>query len=299
MGTARGASWCASLGTRAGVRLGALAAIALLAACAPGVRRLEYGSLESPAMGRPMDYAVYEPLDRERDERLPMVVFLHGGGDGVDCFDEAGVGQALDAALAAGRVPRSLIVVAEGELGFWENWVDGSRRYRDWVLRDLVPAISERYATLGCPDDCHVMGISMGGYGALRFALLDGDRFASVTAISAPILDTEAMMSLANEGFIRFVVPVERIWGPGDDPEEVGQADLFLRWTEPADLAGLRLVLAWGDRDRDRIVESNERFHAHLEEHGIAHEAFVFDGDHDWTAWTPAIMRALRLQLGR
>jgi enterochelin esterase-like enzyme len=273
--------------------------IALLAfcACAPQARRLEYGTLQSPAMGREMAFAVYAPPDRAPGERLPLVVFLHGGGDDVDCFDRARVGQALDRALAEGHVPRSVIVVAEGELGFWENWVDGSRRYRDWVVRDLVPWVSGRYHTLPCPDDCHVMGISMGGHGALRFALLEGDRFASVTAISAPIPDTEAMMALANTGFIRFIIPVERIWGPGDDPEEVGRADLFLQWTRPGDLGGLRLLLAWGTRDRARVIETNERFHAHLESHGVDHEAIVFEGGHDWESWTPVLERALAVQL--
>ncbi|MGH0036385.1 MAG: alpha/beta hydrolase [Myxococcota bacterium] len=281
------------------VGLLAVAAVFPSLACAPGARRLSYGTLESPAMGRPMEYAIYEPADRGAAERLPLVVFLHGGGDAVDCFDEAGVGQALDAALAQGRLARAVVVVAEGDLGFWENWVDGSRMYRDWVVRDLVPHVRERYATLDCPAGCHVIGISMGGHGALRFALLEPGRFASVTAISAPIMDTDSMLSLANSGFVRFLIPVKRIWGPGDDREEVEQADLFVRWTKPEDLRGMRLVLAWGEADRDRVIDSNERFHAHLERHSVPHEAIVFEGGHDWTAWTPVLEQALSIQIGR
>jgi enterochelin esterase-like enzyme len=275
----------------------AVFALAVSSGCAPTVQRLAYGTLASPAMGREMEYAVYEPPDRRPGERLPLVLFLHGGGDGVDCFDQARVGQAFDAALAAGRIPRVLVVVAQGDLGFWENWADGSRMYRDWVMRDLLPHVATQYATLACPKDCHVMGISMGGYGALRFGLLEADHFASVTAISAPIMDTEAMMALANSGLIRFLIPVHRIWGPGDDPEEVGKADLFVQWTRPEDLDGLRLMLAWGDHDRSRVIETNERFHSHLEEHGVPHEADEFEGGHDWKSWTPVLERALEVQV--
>ena len=274
-------------------------ALTVLCTCSSAELRLRYSTLESPAMGRPMEFAIYQPADWTPDERLPLVIFLHGGGDGVDCFDRADVGQALDAWLAERRIPRSIIAVAEGELGFWENWADGSRMYRDWVLRDLLPHVRECYRTLGCPDGCHLVGISMGGYGALRFALLEPGAFASVTAISAPILDTDAMLGVANSRLLRIVVPVGRIWGSGDDRTGVERDDLYLRWARPDDLGGLRLMIAWGEGDRRRVRESNERFRAHLEERGVPHVAYVFPGGHTWSAWRPALEQVLRVQLSR
>ena len=40
-----------------------------------------------------------------------------------------------------------------------------------------------------------------------------------------------------------------------------------------------------------------EAFHAHLEKHGIPHEAAIFDGSHDWNSWKPVLERVLRVQL--
>jgi len=277
-------------------RLAALAA-GVLVACASAPSRLEYASLESAAMGRPMDYALYLPPDWQPGEEMPLVVFLHGGGDGVDCFDEAGVGQVLDAALASGRLPRAAIVVAEGDLGFWENWADGSHAYRDWVLHDLVPHVEAATGAGPCPERCHVVGISMGGYGALRIALLEPRAFSTVTAISAPILDTDAMDDLANRSWLRFLIPVDRIWGDAQDREAIARGDLYLRWRGPADLGPTRLVLAWGDHDRRGVREMNERFHTHLEEAEIPHVALVFEGGHRWSDWTPVLVDALRIQL--
>jgi enterochelin esterase-like enzyme len=273
-----------------------LGGVLLQLACASTPPRLGYGEIPLPETDRVLEYAVYLPPGFAPAEALPLVVFLHGAGDGPDCFDEAGIGQRLDAAIAAGRVPRAVIVVPRGDLGFWENWVDGSYRYRDWVMRSLVPAIASRYGTRPCPAGCHLIGISMGGHGALRFALLEPGAFASVTAVSAPILNTEDALHLVNESWMRFVIPSRRIWGPGER-EMIERDDFFLRWTRPEDLAGVHLMLAWGEADHARIVDTNERFEQHLVESGIPHESFVFPGRHDWEAWGPALEHVLATQL--
>lgn len=274
-----------------------LAGLALaLICCASPERRLLYGEVALPEADRSLEYALYLPPHFSPDETLPLVVFLHGGGDGPDCFDEARVGQHLDAQIAAGRVPRVVIAVPRGDFGFWENWADGSYRYRDWVIRRLMPEIATRYGTAPCPAGCHLVGVSMGGHGALRFLLFEPGLFASVTVISAPIVDTDAAWHLANESWLRFVIPTERIWGPSDR-ESIAREDYTLRWTRPEDLGGSRLMLAWGDEDRETIIETNERFERHLRESGIPHAVLVFEGGHDWRSWTPALDQVLATQV--
>ncbi len=286
---------CLEVGRRAALTAG----IAWLAVgCAGTPPRLHYDALSLPGTERSLEYAVYTPPGFEPEEELPLVVFLHGAGDGPDCFDDAGVGEHLDLGIAAGRVPRAVIVVPRGDFGFWENWADGSFRYRDWVVRDLMPFIASRYGTAPCPEGCHLVGISMGGHGALRFALHEPGHFDSVTAISAPILNTEDAWELTHESWVRFVIPARRIWGDGSR-ESIEREDFFLRWTRPADLGGTRLMLAWGDRDHRRIIETNERFEKHLRGHRIPFEVLVFPGRHNWKAWTPALDTVLADQIGR
>lgn len=266
-------------------------------ACASPPHRLSYATLALPETDHELDYAVYTPPGFRPDEGLPLVVFLHGAGDGPDCFDEAGVGQYLDAEMDAHRAPRAVIVVPRGDFGFWENWADGSYRYRDWVLETLVPTVAAEFGTRPCPEGCHLIGISMGGHGALRLAVLEPGRFASVTAISAPILDSDDALAFINEGWLRFIIPTRRIWGPLDRAA-VEKDDPFRRLREPGDLYGMRLMVVWGDEDHAHIVETNERFERHLTEYGIPHETLVFSGRHEWRAWTPTLGRVLAVQLG-
>lgn len=266
-------------------------------ACSSFPREMHYGQLASPAMGRDMDYAVYTPPDWSPAERLPLCVFLHGGGDNEDCFDRHGIAAHLDEAIAAGDAPRVVIVVPNGERGFWENFVDGSERYRDWVLDDLLPTVQHDYHTRTDRAGTHVFGISMGGHGTLRCALLEPERFASACAISAPVMDAEHLVEFTQQLWVRLFVPVERIWGPTDDVEKVKEDDLFERWRAQDDLRGLRVMLAYGTDDKPGIPEGNEHFHRHLLEHDVHHDLLVYPGAHRWVDWKPifpAVLRWLR-----
>ena len=261
--------------------------------------RLQYRYLESRAVGESLGYAVYEPPGRSRKERLPLVVFLHGAGDHPDCFDKARLGQRLDEAIGRGRVPPAVIALPEGDLSFWENEAAGPRRYRDWVLYEMLPAVRSEYNAGPCPERCHIMGNSMGGYGAMRFVYEDPGHFASVTAISAPIFDTEQMLDFRDSFWWGLIVPIDRIWGEGRDARSVSQDDPYLHWHERADLTGLKLLLTWGLDDHRGIIANNERFVRYLRERGVRFSAQSFPGGHDWESWSPVIEKALAQQVSR
>lgn len=274
-----------------------LAILLYLGGCAVEPKRLTYEAIQSPAMERQMDYAVYLPPGWSPQESLPLVLFLHGGGDDVECFDKWEIGPRLDSAMQSGELPRAVIVVPEGNLGFWTNWADGSRRYEDWVVDDLLPEVQSRFNTRPCPRHCHLVGISMGGYGALHFVMNREGLFDSAALLSAPVFDTEHMVSFSNSFWVRLVMPVERIFGPADDLERIAKEDIFLRWQEPDDLNGLRLFVARASNDRNGIIASNEAFHQHLNERSIPHDYQVFEGRHKWHSWAPVLDRAFMFSL--
>ncbi len=279
------------------LRIVSLLLILLLGACAKAPDRLVYTDVMSTSVDREMAYGVWAPADLGPDERLPLVVFLHGGGDDERCFDEFGVGQYLDGALVAGEIPRAVVVVPDGGLGFWENWHDGSQRFRDWVVDEVMPAVQTRFHTLPCPAGCHVAGTSMGGHGAIRFGLFEGERFDSVAALSGLILGTDDVLAFSESWFARIIVPMERIWGPTTDRATIERDDPFLRWRSQEDLGGTRLMVAWAEGDDDRILESNRAFHEHLVASRIAHAQKVFEGGHNWVSWTPVLGDVLRFSI--
>lgn len=260
-------------------------------------RRLVYESAPSRANhGLVLEHAVYTPPGFSPNEELPLVVFLHGGGDWEGSFDQHGVTRRLDRAIAEGDAPRAVILLPDGELGFWQDWYDDSHRYRSWVVHELIPRIQARYHTRDCPQGCHVMGVSMGSIGALSFAHHHPDVFRTVTAISGPVMDTEGMLSFLQDRLLAILIPMHRIFGP-PERDRVERDDLYLRWTSPEATGMEKIFLAWGSRDRGPVIEGSEAFHEHLAEHAIPHRAYVYEGGHGWAGWGPVIEEALRVQV--
>ncbi len=264
-------------------------------ACAGAPLRMRYAHLESSAMhGRSMAYAVYTPPGWSTAEQLPLVVFLHGGGgDDVHCLDEAGVPALLDAEIEARRLPRVIVVVPQGDRGFWANWVDGTRNYEDWVIREVMPNVASAYHTAPCPAGCHVMGVSMGGNGAVRFALHHPELFASVGILSGPIFDSQRMKDIVQKGLFRYFARLDRVFGSDPKEDELRKSDPFQRWRSPAD-APLRIFFARGTHDRQGIAETNDAFRDHLVQHHIPHQYIVFPGGHRWEDWKPVLVEAIR-----
>ena len=278
--------------------LGAAALPLVLLGLACGFpRQLDYHPVRSELMGGArLQYAVWTPPDFDENERLPLITFLHGGGDDPAVFDRHGLTDDFNRAVLAGEIPRAVIFFPQGDNGFWTNWYDGTRLYRDWILNELIPEVQARYHTRSCPEDCHLMGVSMGGYGSLTMAIQAPDHFASVSALSAPIFDTDQTVQMAGRKMMRLMVPVHRIWGPVDR-ERIATHDPFQVWRAPEDLKPA-LTIRWGSDDREGILETNVRLHEHLEERGIPHTAQEYTGNHSWVSWGPVIREAMIEHLG-
>jgi enterochelin esterase-like enzyme len=251
----------------------------------------------SEAMDKTMDYSVYTPPNWSRDEKLPMMVLLHEANDSEKSFDRFRVGEYLDEQIEAGNLPRIIIVNPDGGLGFWENWYDGSRSYRDWVLKDLLPRVQADYNLQKCPDACYLSGVSMGAHGVLRFAEFEHEKFSSFALISGRVISPTRItkQDAFPSWFVRLIIPFKKIWGERDGVNSnfTAERDPYTRWIEEP-LLNKPLYMTWGSRDHDPIIESSEAFHAHLSENGKEHVAEVYDGEHLWVDWREGIARSIK-----
>lgn len=278
----------------------ALSVSLILGGCANFTRESVQREEMSAAMNRrPMRYSVLAPPDHDPEvERLPLIVFLHGGGDSDDAFDRHGISQRIHVAMREERIPRAVILLPDGGFGFWMNWYNGTRRYEDWVVEELIPRVSRRYNTLSCPEQCHVMGVSMGASGALRFALHRPDVFRSVTAISGPVMNTEQMQSFVTDRLLGLIIPLQAVFGPPEPRSRIEHDDVYIRWQDANDTGLEAIYIAWATGDRSVIVEGSRALVEHLEEHAIPHQSHEFEGGHNWVSWGPVIERSMRYVLG-
>ena len=259
---------------------------------------LDYSSVQTTKQNRSISYGVYTPPGWTPEERLPLVLYLHGGGDNHMSFEKFGAHEVLDRDMTNGTMPRAILVSPDGDLGMWENWTDGTRSYRDWVMQSVLPAVQKDYNTLSCPEHCHLLGISMGGFGAMRFALFEKGKFSKISVLSAFIISAEERERAKSSLLFKIFFPVKRIFGESYKARHQ-EENFYNSWPTQSHLRNMPLQLIWGDNDTPRIRRANESFHQTLLENNIEHDHFVYSGKHKWVSWLPQLNKAMNFLLAK
>jgi len=274
----------------------ALAGAAVALACGgSGPGRLEVRAVSSAALGEEMGFSVLRPpVCSGAEEEAPHVVYLlHGYGGDHHSLDEEGLSDLLFVAQAEGRVPRVLMVMPEGQRGFYLNWHDGTRRYEDYLLEELIPE-AERQLGIEVPRERrHIAGVSMGGYGALILGLRRPDLFASAASISGVIFDEDKAIDLAGSRLLSWAIDIDRMLGDGSDREFLTGHNPYSLIERLSEGERPRLFLASGSDEPEPLRRASVDFHERLLELGIDHEWLVYEGGHDWEGWARAIERAI------
>ena len=166
----------------------------LAAIPAIGQSRIDCSAMESKILRRPVRYCVYIPSgydDAAKEHparRYPVLYFLHGLGDNEQTLFNSGGWTLLDDLRKQHKMGDFLIVAPEGRRSFYINSADGSLRYSDFFLQEFLPRIERKYRIAAGRSNRAISGISMGGYGALRFAFARPELFSAVSAQSAALM---------------------------------------------------------------------------------------------------------------
>jgi enterochelin esterase-like enzyme len=255
-------------------------------------QQLDYKKITPANTQKIIDYGVYTPPNWQMSEQLPLIVFLHGAGGNHESFERFEANKYFDQQINMGNMPRVILISPNGDLGFWENWADGSHNYRDWVTTDILPLVQKNYNTLDCPENCHVMGLSMGGFGALRFSYLTENIFSSVSAFSAPIISDEEKEKTNNSFLIQLIFPFDKIFGEKFSKTYVKNT-IENAFTNNKNINNVRLQLFVGDNDLEQMIKNNQRFHEKLVINNRDHEYIIYQGKHKWKDWIPNFTRSI------
>lgn len=130
-----------------------------------------------------LNYKLYLPegYDAGGGTQYPVLYLLHGSGGEADAWDD--FWPILDTMIAEGTVPPVIAIAPIVGNGYW---VDSSTfgSLESAVIDDLIPHIDETLPTIASREGRALVGFSMGGYGALRYALAYPETFAAATLLS-------------------------------------------------------------------------------------------------------------------
>jgi S-formylglutathione hydrolase FrmB len=271
-------------------------ALALLIVAAPAAAEVRSGSFASQSLGREVTYSVHLPPSYASSgaRRYPVVYALHGLFEGPGFWERRGLAPMLESLWPKGEVPEMVVVAVDGDNSFF---VDGpAGRWETMVTRDLVSHVESTYRVIAGRPGRGALGISMGGYAALRMGLAHPDVFRAVATHSAMLLEK---MPTPDAGAGRgqmasfnkvFGDPIDAaLWAANDPLALALKADPK---TAPA------LYFDCGSEDRYGLFAGNRELHRRLEARGVAHEFGLYPGDHGYEYVRTVLDKSLRF-LGR
>ena len=164
-----------------------IAAMLFFVAAADGITgTVVTASFFSPELGRGWKYMVYLPDGYETSNlHYPVLYLLHGSAGDENGWDFGY--SILDDLIAQQRIPPT-IAIAPASGTSW--WVDTAfEPFEAAFMNDLIPEVDKKYRTLAEREGRGLAGYSMGGYGALRYALVYPETFGASTMLSPAIYD--------------------------------------------------------------------------------------------------------------
>lgn len=251
---------------------------------------IEYSevSLDSKVLGRELLYRVLVPETQAAgSESLPILYLLHG------LFGDRTNWQELTRISALESV-KSMAVVMPDAGDSW--YVDGPKGscddYETFFLEEFLPVTGMRLRSNGKRA---VAGLSMGGYGALKFALKRPDLFAFAASSSGAFNVTRLTSDDCQGDLSELENSVSAVFGSGKSECRIAN-DLFLL-AESADPSALPPIhIECGTEDV--FLESNRRFVEVMSSRSISHSYSEISGGHDWNFWAESFERIVGMALG-
>ena len=163
---------------------------------APGPERS--GTFYSAARRTTVGYTVGYPPGHGPGDRLPLVIALHGfGGNHVNALSGLSPAQALALRAGGAPLPPMALVTVDGGGGYWNPHPGDNPQAM--LAEELIPRC--RRLGLGAGNRATgVLGISMGGFGAIALAEKYPRLIGAVAAIAPAIWTSYAQARTANAG---------------------------------------------------------------------------------------------------
>ena len=201
--------------------------------------------------------------DESKMENADVIYLLHGmHGDHTDWQRHGDLEEYAD---KTGK----FIVCPNGENGFYVNGANGiTDRYEDHFL-EVMDFIKATFKTTGVN---YIVGLSMGGYGAVRLYLKFPKLFAACGSLSGA-LDMKYRSTLTeNVEFYKIT------FGDSEFPDDCDCLKLAENVRKDA-----KIFFNCGTEDF--LLQENRNFKAVLDECNISYEYAEYPGAHTWDYW--------------
>lgn len=239
---------------------------------------------ESKSLARTVSYRMVIPSDYDRNERrYPVLYLLHGLSGSFDSWETR--------TNLVHYAEKYHLLIAMPDAG--DSWYVNSAtilndRFEDFITEDFIPEVENNWRTLRAPHRRAIAGLSMGGYGALKFALRHPGMFAFAGSISGA-LDAPGELATARPDFAK---KLAEVFGPAGS-ETRARNDIYAMVREMKPTDALYLYVDCGNGDW--ALPSNREFVKILSERKFRYEYHELPGAHSWEYWDHRLPDLLEL----
>lgn len=253
---------------------------------------LETHQLESKLMVRPIPYNIFLPIGYNGNKdvpqkRYPVVFLLHGLTGNYKNWSEKTDFTWKMAGLEV------IVVMPEGENGWYtDGATNANDKYESYIIKELIPEIDKRFRTVADRKNRAVAGLSMGGYGALKFGMKYPEMFSLAGSFSGALGAATFPVSGRGEASMK---SLNVIFGAADSETRKAN-DIFKMVREITPEKTKALPFLYIDcGTEDFLFQNNRDFIDLLVEKKIAHEFRQLPGGHNWPYWDKQVQEFLRI----
>ena len=265
--------------------------VVLCASVAAAHGRVETVRLQSKIVNASLPYNVILPADYDtspRDVHYAVLYLLHGlTGHYSDWTTKTNIAQYASAY-------RLIIVTPEGNDGWYtDSSTVPTDKYETYILQELIPDVQRRYRTLEGRYARAIAGLSMGGYGAIKFGLKSPETFAFAASLSGAF----GITRLSEKEVPASWQPSLRLFGPlGSETRKANDLFEIIEKLSAAQIKSLPyFYFDCGTEDSPLIFPYNRQLAQLMFDKKIPHEYRQMPGGHSWGYWDRQVQEVLRI----
>ncbi len=248
--------------------------------------------LQSKLMNREMPYRVILPVDYGNSNEktfYPTVYLLHGLTGHYDNWGDK-------AKLEEYTSPyKYIIVMPEGNNGWYSDSESvETDKYESYIIQELIPEVEKKYRAKKEREGRVIAGLSMGGYGSIKFGLKYPEKFVLVGSFSGALRATE-ILAKDVAGWKVLADSITTAFGDADSKtRKANNIFKILESTSKEDLNKLPFFYIDCGTE-DGLLKQNQDFANLLLVQKVPHEYRQLPGKHEWQYWETQIQEFLKL----